>query len=161
MGISFVCSRCSDIIRVIDEFARNTRTTNGCATPSSFLIFHRNAKRFVTELRAYKGEVNEPREKLVRRNGGWGGEGDRFFPAAMKKRRFGESGYGIKPSDRICVSLWRGRRESSKEWRWRSGCWRFVKDVFRLFVSAADLLLHHWRWVLISRFSDGLRYNFV
>jgi len=74
---SFV--RYSNIIRVIDEFARNARTTNGCAIPSSFSISYRNAKRFVTELGVYKGEVDEPREKLERWNGAR--EGGRFFPS--------------------------------------------------------------------------------
>lgn len=108
--ISRSFARYSNIIRVIDEFARNTRTTNGCAIPSSFSISYRNAKRFVTELRVYKGEVDEPREKLERWNGRR--EGGKFFPSRWKTGGLEESGHGIKLSDRICVSSWRDGRVS-------------------------------------------------
>lgn len=85
--------------RIIDEFGRNTRTTNRCATPlrkegeELFSISYRNANRFVTELHVYKDEVDElwrTRENRERELFSWWKKG----------------GSGHRVSDRICVSLW-------------------------------------------------------
>lgn len=71
-------------------------------TPPSFSISYRNANRFVTELHVYKGGVDELRTAGQNR-----AAGSLYAVKKKKKKKSGRSGHGV--SDRICVSLWRGR----------------------------------------------------